>query len=456
MYNQQGTSHSYYGDTTINETLLNEILSEPITIDNMGILAPTLQESMQTTDQLPWDDTAMIETLNELFPDSDLQEPITELLKIQQPIPMKSHPKIAVKKPRKIRARRLRRYTRDILIHLKKIGAEAERKAIAQGRQSHAYKGMAKLSPWQSRKIPDRYKVEDVEAVKAQEYLHQYRTSPIVNSPNGTPIRKTFYYHRDTYPTLESIGRVQPIHLDKPEIMKTSPYMDRAPLSQYLTPIQPMILPPIILRPDHRVNQLPLWIKDHRGTHFNIHQNQPLPLHFIDKNGGNEDDYLIYHITQTYQSHHGHPVTCCQQLNHKNRRTPHAPFYIEAALRKDPWLRHFTDYQLNGHHYSRLTNLTGVRTIYLAFPCPTECKIGRPDNKITHWFFHCEGIYNGKPVQQTVPIKVKSRILMPPDPSQIQPQYKSRYDPDLLRQIYEKEPEVITKLSGILLITKNI
>jgi len=378
-----------------------------------------------------WVDILHLETLEQLFPEHILNAQMQES---------------TTQKETEIKAQ-------EIFDKLNQLTPQEQQNIRLQKKIVHEYEGHEPLSPWQTRH-DQASDAHELIALLRQEFKYQAQTSPIANTSNGFSVSKLYYRYTNSSGNISETEEIQPMHFGRKLPVKISPYIDIVPLKQYERPIQPMIIPPILFRPNQKLEQMPIWVRDTRGTHHNIHRNIPIGLDFITKYGTNEDSYLIYHITMTHQPHYGKPVVTCNLQQHRNRRTPGSPLYIEAALRKEPWLRHFQEYQINNHHYCRLNKLTGVRTIYFAFPCHTACA-ARNEKDTSYWFLHCEGIFNNEYAIQTVPIQVKSRLQMPPKPDKPRSITQPFFDKTLAQEIYTQEPEIIRKLK-IILLPQNI
>ena len=275
----------------------------------------------------------------------------------------------------------------------------------------------------------------------------QAAISPIAASITGYSTTKMYYRHTKKTRPLEAAFKVLPIHYGRKTQLPRSPLIHQVPLSQYLTPKEPLILPPILFRPNQKDHQTPIWVRNKKGTHIDIMRNVPIPIDFTEHTTC-PDDFLVFHMTVTPKSHYGPTVQTCTLAKHQNKAKSSCPFYIEAAIPGAPWIQHLDHFVTEGHHYYRTRTLIDVNTIYLAFPCSTSCQTQAQVTTSPYWYFHVQGRLKGELVDQTFPLQVKQRTLMPPMPHEIDP-VKHPLEYRFAESIYQTPSAILTPLIPI-------
>jgi hypothetical protein len=290
------------------------------------------------------------------------------------------------------------------------------------------------------------------------QYLDRYQrvTSIIAPTKTGTwprpPARKRSPRKRELVPpNLQYlVDLYQPIQDNTVD----SPFLDYVPLSQYQTPVQPLVLPLLAIRPNKTTSKCPAMVWSTTYQSITIHRNTPVFLPFLPTEYCKHGDFLLFHLTRGPIPFTGEPIRTCQDPCHLNKRVAGSPLYTEMGIRIEPWIAHIEQTMFNGHFIHKITDFTHGKGIYIGSPCLNTCNADRP-RQPNPWYFHQDGIYHGKYVRQTIPITFKVNIKMP-DPTVINNYHSvARKNSILTRSLFVEAPHVLLQLGALQQWTKK-
>ena len=237
----------------------------------------------------------------------------------------------------------------------------------------------------------------------------QSRTSPIYATPHGFPpnIGAGSY----SQPNMPFINTDRYAQTPMSNAVLPSPYAAFVQAQQYQNPIQPFIIPPLMLKPYQRINQDPIWAVNRELTAYDAHRNVPLFFAILPTIHSKPDDRLTMHVTTTPFPRQGPLSLNCTTMSHKNIRSPGAPMHTEMAIDQYPWIKHLDEAKQGEIHYHQQSDFSNVTGVYLSFPCAFSCRHPRTTPPI--WYVHIEGQYYGNPARQIIPVSVKFKVHIP-------------------------------------------